>query len=526
MLPGGAARNLFALMKCSSHRLGLLALILVLSSCGIAIQGETRGEDAAPVDDAAIFGKESGETNEPNANNQPNEENQAPSGGAQNEDVPNLTSPPARSVCGNGAKEAAEECDGEPSCSVECERVVCGNGRRDEGEECDGEPTCSSRCLSAECGNLRLDGLEECEPPDVGSCGASCTIIECGNHRVDEGEECDPPLEGSCSTSCQKIFCGNGRRDEGEGCEPPGTTDCDPACRPKGCGNGVVEEERNEECDPPQSGSCDGECRTIRCGNSRIEDGEECEPPGTSTCDTKCVEIQCGNGRHDSSEECDPPALGACTERCETVSCGDGRHDPGEQCEPAIAGTDRCSEGCTTIHIGSATEYLYTFDHDAQKWYFYSASPDYLEMGARAVFDAQNGDVTPGALEISAPFDGSNQKIEVQVDFANFRDYGGRVLRARVRLESGLSHDTENPGGVKLFAKSGDDWAYASGNWGYLTPGATWVDLTLSLDHPTLQPNPGTFDASSVRQIGVEVRCFNETSQVSAAVMYLDSIGF
>jgi hypothetical protein len=46
------------------------------------------------------------------------------------------------------------------------------------------------------------------------------------------------------------------------------------------------------------------------------------------------------------------------------------------------------------------------------------------------------------------------------------------------------------------------------------------------MDHPTLEPTPGAFDATQVRQLGIELRSFNETTGVSPAIAYLDSVGF
>jgi hypothetical protein len=103
-------------------------------------------------------------------------------------------------------------------------------------------------------------------------------------------------------------------------------------------------------------------------------------------------------------------------------------------------------------------------------------------------------------------------------------DLRGRTLRARVRLGSGLSNDPVNPGGIKLFAKSGEGYSYASGPWTLLTAGAGWLDVTLDGDAPILVPDQ--FDASSVRQIGVELRTFEDTQGVSTAVVYLDSLTY
>lgn len=388
--------------------------------------------------------------------------------------------------------------------------------------ECGAAPP-SDACASGDgastlaCGNGALDDGEECEPPATAGCAANCTLIECGNRRIDEGEQCDPPEAGFCDSSCQTIACGNGVVDEGEGCDPPAAGSCDEACHPLGCGDGVVD--GDEECDPPKAGHCDGQCRSIECGNGRIDEGEECEPKGRGACDDGCRLVECGNGRIDSGEDCDPPSPGRCSGKCLDVVCGDGRLDDGEACEPQLSSS--CTSDCRVMDSFDGVS-LFTFDGGLDGWQLYATSPERLFSGTRVEFDAQNGDASPGVLKMVAPFDGSNQKIEVQVTMEP-RDLRGRTLRGRVRLSSGLSSDSEHPGGIKLFAKSGPNYSYASGAWANLLPGSGWVDVTLDCDAPILVPE--AFDASDVRQIGVELRAFSETTNVSAATVYLDSVG-
>ena len=171
----------------------------------------------------------------------------------------------------------------------------------------------------------------------------------------------------------------------------------------------------------------------------------------------------------------------------------------------------------------TGTEFLFTFDADVQGWELYATSPERLESTTRVRYDAQNGDKSPGVLVMEAPFDSSNQKIEVQGN-VNSTDMRHRTIRARVRLGSGLSSDATYPGGIKLFAKAGATYGYASGPWTYLRPGEGWVDVTLDCDSPVLVPDE--FDASQVRQIGAELRVFNETTNVSRATVYLDSVSY
>jgi hypothetical protein len=202
--------------------------------------------------------------------------------------------------------------------------------------------------------------------------------------------------------------------------------------------------------------------------------------------------------------------------------CGDGKLDAGEQCEPSSAADPSCTGRCTAIDV-TGSEFLFTFDADLQGFQLYATSPERLESSTRLRFDAQNGDKSPGVLVMEAPFDSSNQKIEVQTNL-NSTNMQNRTLRARVRLGSGLSSDQTYPGGIKLFAKAGASYGYASGAWTYLRPGEGWVDVTLDCSAPVLVPNE--FDPTEVRQIGVELRVFSETTHVSPATVYLDSISY
>jgi hypothetical protein len=50
--------------------------------------------------------------------------------------------------------------------------------------------------------------------------------------------------------------------------------------------------------------------------------------------------------------------------------------------------------------------------------------------------------------------------------------------------------------------------------------------VTLNFDAPVLTPSPDTYDPSKVRQVGVELRTFNDTTGVSSATVYLDSVRY
>lgn len=423
--------------------------------------------------------------------------------------------------CGNGELDAGEECDGELACSRECQLIECGNNRLDAGEECDPPEagSCSPSCREIACGNRRIDEGEECEPPGAASCGSNCVLIRCGNNRVDEGEECDPPSAGSCDVECQAIACGNGRVDEGEGCDPPSSGTCSAECRPLDCGNGVVDP--GEDCDPPMSGSCDGNCQDIECGNGSVDTGEDCEPPGTAECNDVCQDIVCGDSRVDEGEECDPPVSGECSAECLTIECGNGRIDPGETCEPTQTDDPECSDLCNTRDVSTGADNRYTFDSDSEGWVVRLTSPESLEASTTLEFKSDAGEPTAGCLELLGAYTGENQKVEINVHESPVLNVAGRILSGRIRLLSGFAGGGI-PGGVKMFAKAGPDYAYISGDWVDLTPGEQWLTVRLDPANPDLQT--ADFDAQDVRELGFEIRTFVGSTNVEPAVVQIDSV--
>ncbi len=97
---------------------------------------------------------------------------------------------------------------------------VCGDGTREGAEQCDDGNTaagdgCSASCtteLSMSCGNGAVEGTEQCDDGNITSgdgCSATCqteTPVNCGNGMPDNGETCDDgDATGGdgCSATCQ-----------------------------------------------------------------------------------------------------------------------------------------------------------------------------------------------------------------------------------------------------------------------------------------------------------------------------------
>jgi len=125
--------------------------------------------------------------------------------------------------------------DGNPGTNT-----VCGDGTREGAEQCDDGNTaagdgCSATCtteLSMSCGNGAVEGTEQCDDGNITSgdgCSATCTTegsMTCGNGTVEGTEECDDNNTTSgdgCSMTCQDeappVDCGNGMPNTGETCD-------------------------------------------------------------------------------------------------------------------------------------------------------------------------------------------------------------------------------------------------------------------------------------------------------------------
>ena len=245
-------------------------------------------------------------------------------------------------LCGNGHKEAGEDCDasdlggatcasvagsgGELGCRSDCTFDVsgcwsCGNGVKEPTEYCDGPDLDGMSCLSFgfTAGDL--------------SCGSDCSFDlslcrRCANGVLEPGELCDGAQLGTedclsqgfdggalaCDSSCQFdtsgcTTCGDGLAEQAEECDLADLRGA--SCVSLGYHSGAL--------------GCTSACLydlvpCAECGDSLVEGDEECDDgPNNSdlladTCRTNCTLPRCGDG------VCDTPELGGlCPADCTTV---------------------------------------------------------------------------------------------------------------------------------------------------------------------------------------------------------------
>jgi len=172
----------------------------------------------------------------------------------------------------------------------------------------------------------------------------------------------------------------------------------------------------------------------------------------------------------------------------------------------------------------------WSFDTDSEGWLVDYAVPEALAASTQIAFDPAAGLPTPGSLKATIPFTGALQEVDIAVPLAAPRNLTGKVLSARVVLDSGLGIGGE-PGGVKLFVKTGENYIYADAGWVNLEHLGSWVTMTFPIDRPPgwVQPPSasGVYDPTDIRLIGVGVMtASNGSVDWGTAVVHIDSVKY
>ncbi len=294
--------------------------------------------------------------------------------------------PDGSGTCGNGIREGHEVCDGQDLAGVTCESRgyaggelrclsdcrgydesgcfrpgTCGDGIREASEDCDGTDLGGKTCQDLG----YAEGQLRCGPGcSYDTSGCTNSISKCGNGVIEPGEVCDgPKLNGK---TCQDFGFAGGHLACKTDC-----TDYDTAeCSQSQCGNGVLDP--GEECDngPGNSDSepdaCRTDCHWAHCGDGVADSGEACDGTdfGGETCESLVAgqgDLACSQCAIDASG-CLNRAVGA---PCETVDqcAGDrcfteaDRGFPGGYCSQACEDTP-CPTGAMCV----------AFQNGQQEW--------------------------------------------------------------------------------------------------------------------------------------------------------------
>jgi hypothetical protein len=235
---------------------------------------------------------------------------------------------------GLAASEVAEPCNGDAATSEDwsgdgvgldndgdglfdmddpdCGAQVCGDGAVQIGEVCDGTDMGGNDCTTIGGGFVggELGCGSDCQTFDTSGCQ---TLPECGDGVVEGAEVCDgTDLDGNDCTTIGEGFTG-GTLGCLADCTGWDTSGCVTETE---CGNGVVEQ--GETCDPPSS--CPTECSSDDpCVRATLQGS-------AASCDATCV--------FEPIAECGPKD-GCCPEGCAASGDPDCRDGGGCGCRSA-----------------------------------------------------------------------------------------------------------------------------------------------------------------------------------------------
>lgn len=117
-------------------------------------------------------------------------------------------------------------------------------------------------------------------------------------------------------------------------------------------------------------------------------------------------------------------------------------------------------------------------------------------------------DTNSGSLKIDATYSFWNQSVAVQVDAPVDKtgapiDFTGKTLKAEIWVEGGLSPETDAPGGVVFFMKSGAAYDWGQAAWKNIEVYKNWVQVKFNADALD-SGSSANFSPADVRNIGFQ----------------------
>jgi hypothetical protein len=227
-------------------------------------------------------------------------------------------------------------------------------------------------------------------------------------------------------------------------------------------------------------------------------------------------------------------ALALATVGCGTKGTDEEGGEGGEPSSGATGGTSGSggSSGKGGSSTGPTVVQEWNFDTDLEDWTIHASSEPATLAGESTLewSDEEGvGDVV-GSAKLTIPFDGVEDYVLLSYNVpADIADMSGLRFEARVMLAMGLTADANNPGGAQPFAKGGEAFVWAQGNWtniGVDELGA-FITAPLTFDTPTndetTAPLEG-YDPANIREFGVKIGTGSNGTDYHEAVLYVDYI--
>ncbi|HEX6765843.1 MAG TPA: hypothetical protein VF103_10210 [Polyangiaceae bacterium] len=186
---------------------------------------------------------------------------------------------------------------------------------------------------------------------------------------------------------------------------------------------------------------------------------------------------------------------------------------------------------------GSMSMLQHGFDTDEEGWIVeYTSSGTGVDVIDKSTvvlsWTGDDGDPDPGMLRGEIPYASASQYVGFGVNYPAPVDLSSSVLTAHVRVESGLGDADDlmtNPGGAKLYAKSGTAYCYAAGTYNNVTAIGTWLTIRFDMTRPPDYVDPNcavAFDPSDVLEIGIQFDTGGTSMSAQPAVVNIDTISY
>jgi hypothetical protein len=144
-------------------------------------------------------------------------------------------------------------------------------------------------------------------------------------------------------------------------------------------------------------------------------------------------------------------------------------------------------------------------------------------MSTIAAWSGAEGHPAVGSVMLTIPFTAPSQAVQLALNFpAGTMDMTGKIVTVQVMFQSGPANDTTAGGGIKLYAKSGSTYVYADGGYNPVPALATWVSAGLNMAAPSYVDPAGTFLASDITELGVEIDT-GSSGAYTTAVAFVDT---